>query len=45
MTRTMMERPFFERPGQPPHPDDEYTLASVRAALEHLLGVILGAAG
>jgi hypothetical protein len=22
------ERPHFERPGHPPHPDDEYTLSS-----------------
>lgn len=27
------ERPHFQRPGQAPHPDDEYTHESVRAAL------------
>jgi len=31
------ERPHFERPGQPPHPDDEYTIASVRSQLQTLL--------
>ena len=34
--RMMVERPHFERPGQPPHPDDEYTHASVRRDLELL---------
>ena len=34
--REMVERPHFERPGRPPHPDDEYTHASVRQALEAL---------
>ena len=28
------ERPYFQQPGQPPHPDDEYTHESVR---QHLL--------
>lgn len=27
------ERPHFQHPGQPPHPDDEYTHESVRASL------------
>lgn len=31
------ERPHFQRPGQPPHPDDEYTHESVRAQLVALL--------
>ena len=31
--RMMDERPFFERNGQDPHPDDPYTLASVRLSL------------
>jgi hypothetical protein len=30
------ERPYFERTGQPPHPDDPYTLESVRCALSGL---------
>ncbi|TVQ06377.1 MAG: hypothetical protein EA368_17070 [Leptolyngbya sp. DLM2.Bin27] len=30
-------RPHFQQPGQPPHPDDEYTHASVRATLEQCL--------
>jgi hypothetical protein len=34
--RQMVERPHFERPGRPPHPDDEYTHASVRRALQGL---------
>lgn len=33
------ERPHFEIPGQPPHPDDEYTMASVRSQLEELLAI------
>lgn len=33
---TMGERPFFEIEGRPSHPDDPYTLASVRARLERL---------
>ncbi len=31
------ERPHFERPGHPPHPDDEYTIASVRQQLQELV--------
>ena len=27
------ERPYFQQPGQPPHPDDEYTHESVRQNL------------
>ncbi|MEM0978935.1 MAG: hypothetical protein AAGH78_01540 [Cyanobacteria bacterium P01_H01_bin.58] len=34
------ERPHFEKPGQPPHPADEYTYASVRAQLTELLAVV-----
>ncbi len=30
-------RPHFQQPGQPPHPDDEYTHQSVRATLETCL--------
>lgn len=30
-------RPHFQQPGQPPHPDDEYTHESVRATLEDCL--------
>jgi hypothetical protein len=30
-------RPYFEKPGQPPDPDDPYTLESVRALLTALL--------
>jgi len=32
------ERPFFERPGQEPHPDDPYTKAGVRQQLADLRG-------
>ncbi|MGF1516370.1 MAG: hypothetical protein ACFCVB_01000 [Nodosilinea sp.] len=30
-------RPHFQQPGQPPHPDDEYTHESVRVTLEQCL--------
>jgi hypothetical protein len=33
------ERPYFERPGQPPHPDDEYTYESVRTQLIELVAL------
>jgi hypothetical protein len=35
--RLMDERPFFERPGFPSHPDDPYTVESVRTTLSGLL--------
>jgi hypothetical protein len=35
--RTLGDRPYFEREGQPPHPEDPYTLASVRHALTQLV--------
>jgi hypothetical protein len=35
--RTMGERPYFDRKGSSPHPDDPYTLASVRAALNDVV--------
>ena len=31
------ERPYFQQPGQPPHPNDEYTHESVRQDLQNLL--------
>ena len=31
------ERPLFEKEGQPPHPEDPYTVESVRATLQRLL--------
>jgi hypothetical protein len=31
------ERPVLEKEGQPSHPDDPYTVESVRAALRHLV--------
>ena len=34
------ERPHFERPGHPPHPDDEYTVESVRSQLQALMTAI-----
>jgi hypothetical protein len=34
------ERPHFEIPGNPPHPDDPYTMTSVTAQLETLLRAI-----
>lgn len=33
----MLERPHFELEGAPPHPDDPYTVASVRKSLSDLL--------
>jgi hypothetical protein len=36
------ERPHFEREAQPPHPDDPYTLSSVRSALSGLLEKLPG---
>ena len=30
------ERPYFQKPGQPPHPDDEYTHESVTKDLQNL---------
>ncbi len=30
------ERPYFQQPGQPPHPDDEYTHESVKQQLTEL---------
>jgi hypothetical protein len=35
--RAMDERPHFEREGCPPHPDDPYTVDSIRKALEEAL--------
>ena len=35
--RALGERPYFERPGQPPHPDDPYTIESVRITLSQLM--------
>lgn len=35
--RTIGDRPHFEQDGRSPHPDDPYTLASVRKALTQLL--------
>jgi signal transduction histidine kinase len=31
------ERPYFQQPGQPPHPDDEYTHESVQQQLTELV--------
>src|SRR5262245_45118778 len=35
--RALGERPYFEKEGCPPHPDDPYTAGSVRATLSGLL--------
>jgi hypothetical protein len=35
--RVMGERPYFEREGSPHHPDDPYTVESVRGALSELI--------
>jgi hypothetical protein len=34
--RTFGERPYFEKEDSPPHPDDAYTIESVRIALSQL---------
>ena len=31
--RLLEERPYFQEPGRPPHPDDPYTIDSVRLSL------------
>lgn len=36
--RTFGERPYFQIEGRPSHPDDPYTVDSVRRSLESLLG-------
>ena len=38
--RMMDERPYFQKPGAPPHPDDEYTHQSVRVTLTQLRVVL-----
>jgi hypothetical protein len=35
--RVFGERPYFEKEGATPHPDDPYTIASVRGALSGLI--------
>jgi hypothetical protein len=35
--RLLGERPYFQREGGPPHPDDPYTIASVRLTLSRLV--------
>lgn len=39
------ERPFFEVEGRPAHPDDPYTIASVRSALGRFLDALPAAVG
>ena len=34
------ERPYFQQPGQPAHPEDEYTHESVRLQLMKLLDIV-----
>jgi hypothetical protein len=43
--RALGDRPHFEREGHPPHPDDPYTLASVRNALTALLQKVTHSCG
>lgn len=40
--QVMGERPHFEKPGAPRHPDDPYTIESVRATLSKLLKQLAG---
>ena len=35
--RVLGERPYFEKEGSPPHPDDPYTVESVRSVLSELI--------
>jgi len=35
--RVFGERPYFQQAGRPSHPDDPYTIDSVRLTLSHLL--------
>jgi hypothetical protein len=35
--QVMGERPYFEREGSPHHPDDPYTIASVRSKLSEII--------
>ena len=35
--RVLGERPHFEKEGSPPHPEDCYTVESVRGALSELI--------
>ncbi|MGK7890648.1 MAG: hypothetical protein AB4042_15055 [Leptolyngbyaceae cyanobacterium] len=37
------ERPYFQKPQQPPHPNDEYTHESVRHQLQQFLAVVKAA--
>jgi hypothetical protein len=43
--RVMGERPFFEKEGSPRHPDDPYTVESVRNALSGLLKLLATSEG
>jgi hypothetical protein len=43
--RIFGERPYFEKPGCPPDPDDPYTVDSVRATLSCLLKQLAVAEG
>jgi hypothetical protein len=38
--RLMLERPLFQKLGEPPEEGDEYTLDSVRVQLESLLAIV-----
>lgn len=41
--RVYGERPYFEKPGCPPHHDDPYTTESVRSSLSNLIAELKGA--
>lgn len=43
--RSMDERPYFEREGSAPDPDDPYTIASVRDALIDAIEMLPGGSG
>jgi hypothetical protein len=35
--RLFQEKPYFQKPGEPPHPEDEYTHESVKIALTKVI--------
>jgi hypothetical protein len=43
--RVQGERPYFEQDGSPPHPDDPYTLESVRNTLSRVVEQLAGDRG
>lgn len=40
--QAMDERPYFDKAGSPPHPEDPYTVESVRRALDEIVRLLIG---